>query len=215
MNPIKVKICGITNLEDAQAAVELGADILGFNFYPPSPRYIEPEQAKTIIKQLPSFVDTAGIFVNAQEQDIHHLTDSGFLNWIQFHGDESPEFCSRFNIWNVHTMKAIRVRNSDDIRRALEFNTHSLLFDAFDSDLYGGTGKTFDWSLIDNTQMRVFVAGGIRPDNIENALQLNVFGVDICSGIESEPGKKDIQKMKALFQIIYRYTGRKTINNEA
>ena len=142
MITVKVKICGITNLEDAQAAIEMGADILGFNFYRQSPRYIELNEAEKIICQLPGFVDVAGVFVNANRPDIQGLTDSGLLNWVQFHGDETSEFCSQFNAWNLRTIKAVRVRSMDDIDQAQGFETHSLLFDAFDPSQYGGTGKT-------------------------------------------------------------------------
>jgi phosphoribosylanthranilate isomerase len=207
MITVKVKICGITNLEDAQAAVDMGADILGFNFHPPSPRYIEMDKAERIICKLPSFVDTAGVFVNANQPDIRSLTDSGVLNWVQFHGDETSEFCNQFNTWNLRTIKAIRVRSAEDIDRAQEFETFSLLFDAFDPSLYGGTGKTFDWSLIKEYPCRIFLAGGINPDNVLKAMEVDVYGLDICSGVESEPGKKDHTKMKQLFDNIYSFTG--------
>jgi phosphoribosylanthranilate isomerase len=207
MITVKVKICGITNLQDAQAAVEMGADILGFNFYPPSPRYIEPNEAEKIISHLPGFVDIAGVFVNANQPDIRELTDSGALNWVQFHGDETSEFCSQFNAWNLHTIKAVRVRSVEDIDRAQEFETFSLLFDAFDPGLYGGTGKTFDWSLLRNCPRRIFLAGGINPRNVLDALKTDVYGLDICSGIESESGKKDHIKMEQLFNNIHSFTG--------
>jgi phosphoribosylanthranilate isomerase len=207
MITVKIKICGITNLEDAEAAIDMGADILGFNFYPPSPRYIEPNEAEEIICKLPGFVDTAGVFVNANRPDIQGLTDSGVLNWVQFHGDETSEFCGQFNAWNLHTIKAIRVRSVEDIDRAQEFETFSVLFDAFDANLYGGTGKTFDWSMLRKYPRRIFLAGGINPDNVLDALRTDVYGIDICSGIESEPGKKDYEKMKQLFDNIYNYTG--------
>ena len=209
MITVKVKICGITNLKDAQAAIEMGADILGFNFYPSSPRYLEIADAKQIISKLPGHVDTAGVFVNANRPDIQELVDSGFLNWVQFHGDETSEFCSQFNAWNLHTIKAIRVRSVEDIDRAQEYETFSLLFDAFDPNNYGGTGKTFDWSLLKNYPRRVFLAGGINPDNVLDAMKLDVYGIDICSGIESEPGKKDHSKMKLLFDNIHNFIGMK------
>jgi phosphoribosylanthranilate isomerase len=207
MITIKVKICGITNLEDAQAAIEMGADILGFNFYPSSPRYIETAEAEKIISSLPGFVDIAGVFVNANRADVRALTDSGLLNWVQFHGDETSEFCGEFNVWNLHTIKAIRVRSAEDIEQAQEFETFSLLFDAFDPNQYGGTGKTFDWTLLKEYPRRVFLAGGINPDNVLDALKIDIYGIDICSGIESEPGKKDPTKMKLLFDNIHCFTG--------
>ena len=209
MSTAKIKICGITNLDDAQAEMEMGADILGFNFYPPSPRCIEREKAERIISKLPSFVDTAGIFVNAEASEIRKITNSGLLNWIQFHGDESPQFCSQFNVWGLHTIKAIRVRSPEDIRQALVFRTSSILFDAFDKTLYGGTGKTFDWALIKNCPANIFIAGGITPDNITKAMELDVYGIDVCSGIESEPGKKDHKKMQRRFENVRNFTGLK------
>ena len=160
MTTVKIKICGITNLQDAQAAIEMGADILGFNFYPPSPRYIEPNEAEKIICKLPGFVDIAGVFVNADKLDIRGLTDSGLLNWVQFHGDELSGFCNQFNAWNLHTIKAIRVRSVEDIDQAQEFETYSLLFDAFDPNHYGGTGKTFDWSLLNNYYLNILICLG-------------------------------------------------------
>jgi len=207
MITVKIKICGITNLEDAQAAVDMGADILGFNFYPQSPRYIAPDKAEKIICKLPTFVDVAGVFVNADQPDIRRLTDPGLLNWVQFHGDETSEFCSQFNSFCLHTIKAIRVQSDKEIVRAQNFPTFAVLFDAFDQKLYGGTGKTFDWSLVKGCPERVFLAGGINPDNVQQALETDVYGLDICSGIEAEPGIKNHVKMKQLFDNIYNYTG--------
>ncbi|MCE5186934.1 MAG: phosphoribosylanthranilate isomerase [Planctomycetaceae bacterium] len=209
MIDVKIKVCGITNMEDAQAAIDMGADILGFNFYARSPRYIEPAAAMEIIRKLPAFVDTSGVFVNVPLRDIHHMTNSGMFNWVQFHGDETPDFCRQFRHWNIRTVKAVRVQSEDSIRRALEYPTYALLLDAYDSTLYGGTGKTFDWSLIKHFPRRVFIAGGITPENVSKALESGAYGIDICSGIESRPGKKDHKKMKRLFDTIFDYTGQK------
>jgi len=207
MYNVKVKICGITNIDDAMAAVDMGADILGFNFYELSPRYIEPEKAIAIIDKIPAFVNTAGVFVNAKIHDIRKLTNPSALNWLQFHGDESPEFCSRFTAWSLNTIKAIRIQSAESIRQAEVYRTSALLFDAFNPKLYGGTGETFDWSLVKNCPNRIFLAGGITTDNVQTALKCGTYGIDICSGIESEPGKKDHKKMKQLFKIIYNHTG--------
>jgi phosphoribosylanthranilate isomerase len=209
MHIVKIKICGITNIEDAQAAVDMGADILGFNFYPKSPRYIEPTKAMVIIRKMPAFVDTAGIFVNANAHEIHELTNEGLLNWIQLHGDEPPEFCEQFTAWNLHTIKAIRVQSKESLARAESYRTSALLLDAFNPKLYGGTGQRFDWSLIKNFSYRVFLAGGICPDNIQEALEHQTYGIDVCSGIESQPGKKDHNKMKQLFKTVHNFTGLK------
>jgi phosphoribosylanthranilate isomerase len=205
----KIKICGITNLEDAQAAVRFGADLLGFIFYPKSPRYIEPEKAMEIIAQIPTFVDTVGVFVNPTSEQIHQTNEQGWLNWIQLHGDETPEFCGSLHWMNARTMKAVRVRHKSDIVTALSYPADALLLDTHVEGLYGGTGKTFDWSLLNDLPRRIFLSGGITPDNILQALEVGTYGVDINSGIESRPGKKDLQKMKQLFDTISRAAGGK------
>jgi len=199
---VKVKICGITNYEDATAAVDMGADLLGFNFYPKSPRFIAPQKAVKIIDRLPGFIDIAGVFVNASLKQIREAMDLCQLNWVQLHGDENPRFCRSFLSFNVKTMKAIRVRNQKDIEKADTFFTDAVLLDAFDPKKYGGTGLTFDWNIIGHIGKRVFLAGGINPDNAVSAIKLGVYGIDICSGIEAKPGKKDHKKMKKLFENI-------------
>jgi phosphoribosylanthranilate isomerase len=203
----KVKICGITNYEDAIAAMDMGADLLGFNFYPKSPRYVTPEQATGIINKLPGFMDTAGVFVNASIEQIHETISVCPLDWVQLHGDEDPEFCRLLLSHNVKTMKAIRVKNQSDIERADSYFTDAVLLDAFDPDKYGGTGLTFDWNVIGHIGKRVFLAGGINPDNAAAAVKLGVYGIDVCSGIEAEPGKKDHNKMKELFENIQHLRG--------
>jgi len=204
---VKVKICGITNIDDALAAMDMGADLLGFNFYPKSPRYVTPETAEGIINKLPGFIDTAGVFVNASVEQIHEINAVCNLDWVQLHGDEDPEFCRSLLSHSVKTMKAIRVKDQADIERAEDFFTDALLLDAFDPDKYGGTGLTFDWNIIGHIGKRVFLAGGINPDNAEDAVKLGVYGIDVCSGIEAEPGKKDHGKMKTLFDNIRHLRG--------
>jgi phosphoribosylanthranilate isomerase len=198
----KVKICGITNYDDAVAAMDMGADLLGFNFYPKSPRFITKEKAADIIDKLPGFIDTAGIFVNTPIDEIHETNSLCQLNWVQLHGDEDPEFCRLFLSHDVKTMKAIRIKGEKDIEKADSFFTDAILLDAFNPEKYGGTGLTFDWNIIGHIGKRVFLAGGINPDNAADAVKLGVYGIDVCSGIESEPGKKDHKKMKKLFENI-------------
>ena len=201
----KVKICGITNLEDAQAAMDSGADLLGFNFYPESPRYIEPSKAQEIISKLPAFMDIVGLFVNAKYETIRENIDECFLNWLQFHGDETAEFCHSLGSLNLNTIKAIRVRDYGDIKSAEHYYTDAILLDAFDPDKYGGTGLRFDWNIIGHINKRIFLAGGINPENVVEAVKLGVYGIDICSGVESEPGKKDHKKMEQLFENIRHF----------
>ena len=203
----KVKICGITNYDDAVAAMDMGADLLGFNFYPPSPRYVTPEKAEGIINKLPGFMDTVGVFVNVSIEHIHQTNAVCPLDWVQLHGDEDPEFCRSLLSHSVKTMKAIRVKDQKDIEKADSFFTDAILLDAFNPDKYGGTGLTFDWNIIGHMGKRVFLAGGINPDNAAAAVKLGVYGIDVCSGIESEPGKKDHSKMKKLFDNIRHIRG--------
>ena len=204
---VKVKICGITNYKDALAAVDMGADLLGFNFYPKSPRYIPPAKAAKIINKLPSFIDIAGVFVNESIEQIHETRNLCQLDWVQLHGDEDPEFCKKFLSYNVKIMKAIRVKDQADIERADSFFTDAILLDAFDPKKYGGTGLTFDWNIIGHISKRIFLAGGINPDNAASAVKLGVYGIDVCSGIEAEPGKKDKRLMKKLFENIRHLRG--------
>jgi len=203
----KVKICGITNVDDAVAAMDMGADLLGFNFYPGSPRYVTPEKAEGIINKLPGFIDVVGVFVNASVEQIHDIKNICQLDWVQLHGDENPDFCRSLLSHNVKTMKAIRVKGRTDIERAGGFFTDAVLLDAFNSNKYGGTGLTFDWNVIGHISKRVFLAGGINPDNAAAAVKLGVYGIDVCSGIESRPGKKDHRKMRKLFENIRHLRG--------
>lgn len=211
---VKVKICGITNYDDASAAVDLGADLLGFNFYPKSPRFIKPEKAAEIINKLPAFVDIVGVFVyeagNGENESFSKINETikrCHLNWVQLHGDESPQFCRMFLSLNVRTMKALRVKDKTDIEKANDFFTDAVLLDAFHPEKYGGTGISFDWNIIGHIGKRVFLAGGINPDNAAEAVKLGVYGIDVCSGVESEPGKKDRKKMKKLFENIEHLRG--------
>ncbi len=204
---VKVKICGITNYEDAKTAMDMGADLLGFNFYPKSPRFIAPEKAADIISKLPGFIDIAGLFVNASYEQIRETIDECQLDWVQLHGDESPKFCSAFLSLNVKTMKALRVKDKKDIKKADSYFTDAILLDAFNPEKYGGTGLTFDWNIVGHIGKRVFLAGGINPDNAVAAVELGVYGIDVCSGIEAEPGKKDHKKMKKLFENIQHLRG--------
>jgi phosphoribosylanthranilate isomerase len=160
-----------------------------------------------IIKKLPAFVDIAGVFVNDSFDKIREIIDRCQLGWIQLHGDESPQFCRVFLSLNVKTMKALRVRDQADIDKANSFFTDAVLLDAFHPERYGGTGLTFDWNIIGHIGKRVFLAGGINPDNAAAAIEMGVYGIDVCSGIESEPGKKDHKKMKKLFDNIRHLRG--------
>ena len=204
---VKVKICGITNYRDAAAAVDMGADLLGFNFYRKSPRFIPPEKAIEVINKLPAFVDIVGVFVNAGLEQIRETISRCQLDWVQLHGDEDPQFCQSFRSVNVKTMKALRIKDRDDIQQAENYFTDAILLDAFDPERYGGTGLTFDWNIVGHIGKRIFLAGGINPDNAVAAVELGVYGIDVCSGIEAAPGKKDHKKMRKLFENIRHLRG--------
>jgi phosphoribosylanthranilate isomerase len=198
----KVKICGITNYEDAVAAMDMGADLLGFNFYPQSPRYLSPAKAAEIIKRLPALIDVSGVFVNSTLEQIREIAALCQLDWIQLHGDETTDFCKWLAYDSVKTMKALRVKDIADLQRVDNYFTDAVLLDTYNAERYGGTGLTFDWNIIGHIAKRVFLAGGITPENAAQAVGLGVYGIDVCSGVESSPGKKDHHKMKALFDSI-------------
>jgi phosphoribosylanthranilate isomerase len=202
----KIKICGITNIDDAVKTVELGTDLLGFNFYPKSPRYIEPDRAEEIIKKLPAFVYIVGVFVNADVETIRKIAGDLMLDWVQLHGNESPGFCAQLNNMSAQVIKAVRIKGGKDIEYAKNFAVDALLLDAYNPSLYGGTGNRFDWStlpeLTGHVLGKTFLAGGINPQNVVEAIGLGFYGLDICSGVEDSPGKKNHKKMEELFKKI-------------
>jgi phosphoribosylanthranilate isomerase len=199
----KVKICGITNYEDAVMALDLGADMLGFNFFQDSPRFIPLQEAADIVRRLPGYAELVGVFVNASMETIRSAISECYLDWVQLHGDETPAFCQGMGSDTVKVIKALRVKERSDAEKASAYKVDAILLDAFRPGRYGGTGTSFDWEMIGgDVSMRVFLAGGVAPDNAAKAISLGVYGIDVCSGVESQPGKKDPEKMKALFESI-------------
>ena len=199
--PTRVKICGITRIQDGLIASQLGADAIGLVFYPPSPRYVSVEQADGIVRALPPFVSSVGLFVNPTPQDVLAITDRMHLDLLQFHGEESPEFCSQFGL---PYLKAVRVKPGLDlVQYALRFRSaKGLLLDAFVEGTHGGTGQGFDWSLIpNNLPLPVVLSGGLHSDNVEEGIrQVRPWAVDISSGVEASKGIKDAVKMTAFMQ---------------
>jgi len=197
----RVKICGITNLADAQVAVEAGADALGFNFYEKSPRFVPTRSAAEISRALPPFTLRVGIFVNPSEELVLHAISECGLNLLQFHGDEPPEFCTQFGLMS---MKAFRVRDAESLTELPKYQTDAWLLDAYSSDTFGGTGEAFNWNLAIEAQKLgkpVFLAGGLTPENINEAIQkVRPFGVDVSSGVESSPGQKDHKKVRTFIK---------------
>lgn len=195
----RVKVCGITNLEDALAAMEAGADMLGFNFYARSPRYITPAEARKIIEQLPDSVSSVGVFVNEPEPaDVELIAREAGLGAVQLHGDETPEYCQRLR--GLTTIKALRVGAGFNVESATAYHTDAMLLDAYVAGERGGTGHTFDWTLATLTRERVprlFLAGGLNPDNVAAAVTaVHPYAVDVCSGVETAPGRKSPQLMR-------------------
>ncbi|MGH9757198.1 MAG: phosphoribosylanthranilate isomerase [Candidatus Acidiferrales bacterium] len=198
---VKVKICGITNWTDARRAAEAGADFLGFNFYRRSPRHITPGAARKIARRLPRGIAIVGVFVNETEEQIAQIARRVGLDFIQLHGDEPPAAIARLRrvapvIRAVRVRRAIRPAQLHDSRAAF-----AILLDGFDGRRYGGTGNKFSWGLLRHAKIkkRIFLAGGLNPGNIAGAIRAcKPFAVDVCSGVEAKPGKKDAALLKAL-----------------
>ena len=194
----RVKICGITNLTDAQAAVEAGADALGFILYEKSPRRMTITAAAKISKQLPAYFLRVGVFVNAAEELVARAIGECGLGLLQFHGDETPEFCMRFGLMS---MKAFRIRDTESLKELPKYPTEAWLLDAYSTENLGGTGEKFNWDLAVEAKKfgkPVFLAGGLTPENVAAAVRkVRPFGVDVSSGVESSPGKKDHARVRA------------------
>jgi phosphoribosylanthranilate isomerase len=193
---IKIKICGITNFDDALAAAEAGVDALGFNFYKKSPRYIEPAKAAEIIGQLPPFVVPVGVFVNEREDSIRDVMFTTGIKVLQFHGDERPEFCGRFA---ARAIKAFQVKDKESLKQLVHYHVSALLLDSYRDGVRGGTGTTFDWHLavVAKTFGRVILAGGLTPDNVAEAVKLvQPYAVDVAGGVEQDKGIKDHRQVK-------------------
>jgi phosphoribosylanthranilate isomerase len=197
MSP-KVKICGITNLADALAAAEAGADALGLMFVDNSPRHVSMSVAADIARQLPPFIIKVGVFVNAPEELVFRAIGECGLNLLQFHGDESPEYCRQFGLIS---MKAFRIHDAQSLQSLSRYNTDAFLLDSYVARKPGGTGEKFNWDLAVEAKQfgkPVFLAGGLTPENVAEAVrQAQPYGVDVSSGVESSPGKKDISKVRS------------------
>lgn len=205
MSKVKVKICGITSWTDARRAAEAGADFLGFNFYRKSPRYVAPGRARKIVHRLPKRVAAVGVFVNEREKTILRIARAVGLDYVQLHGEETPESASRLARF-FPVIKAARVGNGFRPAQLAKFRSvRAVLLDGFKPGRHGGTGKTFDWKIARRvgSYRRTFVAGGLASENVARAIQVaRPYAVDVCSGVESRPGKKDPVKLAALMRAI-------------
>jgi phosphoribosylanthranilate isomerase len=198
---VKIKICGITNSADAQAAVEAGADMVGFIFADESPRRVSVQKAAEISRTLPPHVVRVGVFVNASEDFVADTAREAGLSLLQFHGEENSWFCTQFGIMS---MKAFRMRDEKSLDQLLDFTTDAWLLDTYVEGERGGSGKVFNWQLAVAAQKfgkPIFLAGGLKPDNVALAIrQTRPFAVDVSSGVESSPGKKDHARIAAFIR---------------
>ena len=200
----KVKICGVTTVADALAAAAAGADMIGLNFYAGSPRHVTPVVAAEIARALPPFVLRVGVFVNPPVELVLRAIGDAGLNLLQFHGDEDSAFCTQFGVMSV---KALRVRDAASLPTLANFSTDALLLDAYSAAALGGTGEKFNWDLAVAAQQQfgkpIFLAGGLTPENVADAVrQVRPFAVDVASGVEAAPGKKDAAKMRAFIAAV-------------
>jgi len=203
-----IKICGITNLDDALAAATAGADALGFNFYKPSPRYITPHAAREIIEQLPESLLTVGVFVNEESPDaVRSIAGEAGIRALQLHGDEAPTYCRELAA-SYYVIKAFAVSDSFDVETAKAYEVEAIMLDTKHNSLRGGTGGVFDWSVAQqaaSTIPKLFLAGGLSPENIENAIQtVKPFAVDACSALEAIPGKKNHDRVRVFVNMARR-----------
>ena len=199
----KVKVCGITNLEDAILAARLGANALGFIFYPRSPRVVTPDTVRKIVKNLPVFLSRVGVFVNSPVEKIKEVIKYCHLDIVQLHGQEPPEFPK---LLGIRTIKAWQLKDEPDLDLLASYHVSAFLLDSYDPNLPGGTGKTFNWEWaleVKRLGKPIILSGGLSPDNVSEAvLKVRPYAVDVCSGVEKMPGKKDEQKLKEFFQTL-------------
>ena len=197
---VKVKICGMTNLKDVKVAVDGGVDAVGFIFYKKSPRSVTMQAVRKIVLELPPFVDSVGVFVNETAEQINKIADRCNLDRVQLHGNESPAFCKKIR---RRVIKAIRVKDIQSLKKLSDYPVSSFLLDTFSEDQYGGTGRLFDWNLAYPAKKYgpIILAGGLTPNNVRQAIQrIQPYGVDVCSGVESQPGIKDHKKMQTFLK---------------
>lgn len=199
-----IKICGITNIDDAVAAVAAGADALGFNFYKPSPRYITPQTAREIVEQLPSSILTVGVFVNEKSPEAaKRIANDAGVTAFQLHGDESPNYCRE--LADRYVIKTLTVSGDFDIQMVQDYEVNAIMLDTKDLSLRGGTGRVFDWSIaieVNKVVPKLFLAGGLSPENIIEAIELvQPYAVDACSALEDRPGIKNHERMRAFVEI--------------
>ena len=210
----RVKICGITSLDDARTAIAAGADMLGFNFYRPSPRFVEPLEVRKIIESLRAEtadrpITTVGVLVNESSPDaVMKIVFAAGVNAVQLHGDESVEFCHRLKqlLNGALLIKVLRVTDTFEPSEVQQYAADAIMLDAFHGEMRGGTGQVIDWTIARSARElvpRLFLAGGLSPENVGQAIaQVNPYAVDACSSLESSPGQKDAERVKAFVHAV-------------
>ncbi|MCX5668294.1 MAG: phosphoribosylanthranilate isomerase [Candidatus Omnitrophica bacterium] len=215
---VKIKICGITNKRDAIAAASLRPDMMGFVFYNGSKRYVEPRIVIDIANELPDNILKVGVFVNEKREKISEIAQDCSLDTLQFHGEESPEYCAAFSATKIggsafggkgsyKTIKAFRIKDKNSLKGINDYDVDFYMLDAYSEKLKGGTGESFDWKIIESFEFLkpVILSGGLMPDNVRDAIEkLSPYGVDVSSGVEMSPGKKDIGLMKKFVENVRR-----------
>jgi phosphoribosylanthranilate isomerase len=206
---VKIKICGITNLEDARLAADLGAHALGFIFYPKSPRAVRPDAAREIIRNLPPLVMTVGVFVDEEVATVRETAARAGLDWVQLHGQESPEYCRSIG---CRVIKGFRIKDPGSLNPLPGYRdaVQAFLLDTYKAGTAGGTGETFDWTLARQAKEwgPIILAGGLNPENVAQAITIaQPEAVDVASGVEAAPGKKDPEKLRAFFEAIKEVGG--------
>jgi len=214
----KIKICGITNKKDAIDASELGVDMLGFVFYKKSKRYVEPKIVRDIVNELPPFTSKVGVFANEDKDKVIEIAEECSLDVLQFHADETPDYCAGFSAANIggsayggkdsyKVIKAFRIKDRDSLKGINDYGVNFYMLDAYSPEDFGGTGKSFDWKMAENFEFLkpVILSGGLTPDNVSNAISmLSPYGVDVSSGIEDSPGRKNLDLMKRFVEKVRR-----------
>ncbi len=205
---VRVKVCGITCYEDAAMALDLGADALGFNFYPPSPRFVDDADARAITRRLPPLATSVGVYVNvADPAEVDARARAAGMQVLQLHGDETATYCRRLEAWPL--IKAVRLGAGWNRETLREFSVQAFLVESRDEALYGGTGKLCDWTAAERLTQdwKVILAGGLNADNVAEAIrEVRPYGVDVCSGVEIRPGRKDRDRLTAFMDEVFDAT---------
>jgi phosphoribosylanthranilate isomerase len=196
----QVKICGMTNIDDARVAVEAGVDMIGLIFYPPSPRYVTPAQARVIVASLPASVPAIGVFVNEDVETVARIARDSGVQMVQLHGEETPELCQQLS-WPV--VKTFRFTAQVQPEMMRQYAVAAYLIEGFHADLYGGGGVRADWQRVATLHQygRIMLAGGLTPENVRESIRVvQPYAVDVCSGVEASPGRKDWARIRAFVQ---------------